>query len=103
MSKYAPSPWYLNKIGYGTVYLVHKFIETETGRSICGVWNPDDLNIKENEERNANVKLLLAAPDLLEALKSILASEYDCEFNRFQISLTQVQIDKAKAAIAKAE
>ncbi len=57
------------------------------------------LNLLESEERNANAKLIAAAPELLEALqfcKSVLEAQ-----GLFDLSEQQA-FDKAKAAISKA-
>jgi hypothetical protein len=104
MSKHTPTPWHLNRLDESTLYLAHEFVETETGRSICGMWNPEDLNIKDSDERKANAKLILAAPDLLEALKDILICFNDNADQQPHLGqLTENQINKAKEAVAKAE
>ena len=50
----------------------------------------------ETESREANARLIAAAPDLLEALKSLVANLAEGDF------ISETRIDAARAAIAKA-
>ena len=83
MSKHTPGPWR---------ELVTR-IDDANGYQICHL----DLHGKSEAERDANRRLIAAAPDLLEALKEALDV---CIWPSRALSDIH---DKASAAIAKAE
>jgi len=80
VSKHTPGPW----------IEVGRYIETE-GHIICEMFSAGS-----REERDANQRLIAAAPDLLEALKDVMERLVD----RHEADESAV---KARAAIAKAE
>jgi hypothetical protein len=90
MSGYTKGPW---KICYDGQ------IDSSDGKFICAFrW---DSFREINESNNAaNARLIAAAPDLLEALKFALHRLEAVESPVFSV---RHAIDKAKAAIAKAE
>ena len=71
MNKFTPGPW---KVRGQAGYTGHG-VNDSTGRSVCSV--PSNGN-RNHEERNANVALLAAAPELLEALKMALDASMNC-------------------------
>jgi len=82
MSKHTPGPWVYENYG-GTV---HVFLDNEYGTpSICKLLSFD---------KNANARLIAAAPELLEALERVKATGV------FLGAITQEMVD---AAIAKAK
>jgi hypothetical protein len=104
MSKYTPGPWYA-RLG--------PFNYTNSGQRPIMSGPDDDLNAKQialvstqaerkrstrydapDEERDANARLLAAAPDLLDALRRVMA---EADFG------DETLADQCHAAIAKAE
>lgn len=56
-----------------------------------------------NEEMDANARLIAAAPELLEALQSLIAVEPTASgCKAFELMVTGKDMDRARAAIAKA-
>ncbi len=90
MSKHTPGPWYA--VGYWV----------EHGDSVADICTCDPAAIEQEHlgrtsaEIEANARLIAAAPDLLEALKSMPQSmaATDDDLMRW--------VEKARAAIAKA-
>ena len=64
---HTPRPWHIHRHGYESMYQAWEFIESEYGSPIAGIWDPTGTS-----EQFANARLIAAAPDLLEALESIL-------------------------------
>ena len=93
-AKHTPVPWILVPQGNGSYIVAHEF-ETQNQmhpkglRLICTVFARGD-SLKEDIE---NARLIAAAPELLEALKEVVAIS-DRKHNAW---------DKAKTVIAKAE
>lgn len=57
--------------GYETTYVVHEFIEGPDRAPICGLWNPDRTpDERMDASQDANARLIVAAPELLEALRT---------------------------------
>ncbi len=97
MAQHTPGPWHLGAKFVGTVdgYSVQGFPISAQGQSICRVHAGHILGFG-NED--ANARLIAAAPDLLAALKALLAYE-DAEEGFFLSGDTEA----ARAAITKAE
>lgn len=98
MSKHTPGPWMVD-----TNFRGEQFVQagnTEDGIqpfgscSCCGEY----IYGYNQEEREANARLIAAAPDLLEALKSLLCVDY-----RSWDNSAQEKWEAASAAVAKAE
>ena len=89
MSKHTPGPWaYENYRG-----TVHVFIDNEGGTpSICKLVGND---------KDANARLIAAAPDLLEALEYYV--EKVADLSRYGVMIETSLREKAEAAIAKAK
>jgi hypothetical protein len=86
MSKHTPGPWTAQSNGH------YGFIIEHEGSSIAAVWG-QKINMNATPlPASANACLIAAAPDLLEALKGVIAVA-DRKTNEF---------DAARAAIAKA-
>jgi hypothetical protein len=101
MSKHTPGPW---KIDVGA--------RTKTARGISAqtrnIVNFNGLSAPSSTQTAANARLIAAAPDLLEALRSFAAAAYPVAeainkrgHNWSEAYLDQV-LDTARAAIAKA-
>ena len=58
-------------------------------------WSGPHLDCGENEEGEANARLIAAAPELVEALKEL----YDASFGAY---VSAGEIDRARAALEKA-
>ncbi len=90
MSKHTPGPWFAKREGFSTVY-----VEARIGGgwvqevAACG---PTEAG---QEQQEANARLIAAAPELLEALQSVLNSCLDSQ------GLADAY-KQARAAIAKA-
>jgi len=85
--KHTPGPWDWMAVGANASGGHHLYIIDAANRKICACWG-------KAEEKEANARLLAAAPDLLEALQEIV---------RPTKILGGSALDKARAAIAKAE
>jgi hypothetical protein len=90
MSKHTPGPWF-HKTDFGQVGSV----ETADGDVIA---QAQSLGPLDHERRNANARLIAAAPDLLAALKLVLE-----DAREFFPTVSAQAITAAEAAIAKAE
>jgi hypothetical protein len=90
--KHTPSPWYIDP-----------FEEGCDGIGVCaqgkGVVADVDSDYCELDEFKANAQLIAAAPELYEALKSILG----CQAFTCDCGIPEEVFDSAEAAIAKAE
>lgn len=80
---HTPGPWETSHDGHGGIYVGDK-----NGRQVGFV--------SLRSEQEANARLIAAAPELLEALRDLLA-DYDGSIEPGESAL----IDKARAAIAK--
>ena len=94
MSTHTPGPW--TEVG--------RYIETDE-YTICEMFSP-----RTREERDANQRLIAAAPELLEALKALTVAvtfaDPPKEFNGALCHEARVPVgfvDAARAAIKKAE
>ncbi|HGD3582188.1 TPA: hypothetical protein ACI4GT_002922 [Enterobacter hormaechei] len=98
--KHTPGPWFIKPVSNATVEGNLNIIQTEssTGKgyhvSYSASWdNNEDAKI----EAQANAKLIAAAPDLLEALQSIIELQ-----TRGYVVLGDKYTGMARAAISKA-
>ena len=87
MSKHTPGPW---RYMAGT----HSHYDSE-GKAIARVYGPRGIDCSR---RDANARLIAAAPDLLEALKGMLSRTDGQAIYNFM----EPQREAARAAIAKA-
>lgn len=85
-AKHTPGPWHLIKNGPAT-----------SSVSASGQWIAT-LSTRNNIER-ANARLIAAAPELLAALKYMVAAQA----MRWDAADRRVSLEQASAAIAKAE
>ena len=93
MSKHTPGPWEFRKDGY--VYSV------ATGERVCSPHStlPESRKVSDHiKDLKQNARLIAAAPDLLEALKS-LENDFGCRGDGWP----DPRWNAARAAIAKAE
>ena len=69
----------------------HSNIVASDGQNICAVWTPPGLNICGNRpqpqdiEREANARLISAAPEILTALEAIQANPNDPSAHRIAL------------------
>jgi hypothetical protein len=85
--KHTPGPWNYDRSGYS--------LYVNSGRELVTALSMDGKRLETSE---ANARLIAAAPDLLEALKSVIAwldAPDESAFSDSQLAL-------ARAAIAKA-
>ena len=80
-TKHTPGPWVIGKRDHDVV-----MVDTASGTAICDVYG-------ESDDRPANARLIAAAPDLLAALKGVIAVA----------DRNTVEFDAARAALAKAQ
>lgn len=92
MSTHTPGPWEIGRTNGGKV----KIYAAGRGDDWSKWWIAQPLSARP-KERDANARLIAAAPDLLKALKDVL--EYMPSITAFQ----RERIRRAEAAIAKAE
>ena len=95
MSKHTPGPWLIAEsvVSRHAVTNMRRIRSKNEGLehgAVCDVYG-----IQDGSEASANARLIAAAPDLLDALKTII-EDIDSEFG------TDCDYNKARAAIAKA-
>lgn len=83
-TKWTPGPWYETKSG--------GFIRGEKGRPVASVYG-DDPECERDERMDANCALIVAAPDLYDAL---------CDMVSDHESISHGTLDFARRALAKA-
>lgn len=89
MSKHTPGPWGRHRVGYnGSRYYI---MSARRGGDFVIAEVPTDRNYKH--QALANAYLIAAAPDMLAALKAVVAVA----------DRSTVEFDAARAALAKAE
>lgn len=88
MSNFQAGPWIKNN--YGELIAAN-------GKQV-GVWNLGIAHIYRSDEAEANVRLIAAAPDLLEALRMVVGMLQHKAVTPLEMRV----IDMAKEAIAKA-
>lgn len=105
MSEHTPGPWTirfgLNVMGKDVRYPSQERLVANAGGHANNIWNE-----QVTAENEANARLIAAAPDLLEALKEILAAgeSYVDSADEVKAMLRFGRAnDAARAAIAKAE
>lgn len=90
-STHTPAPW---KIFWGN-YTHFATINKDTNKRICAIEIKDN---KEIDEQTANVRLMAAAPELLDALEladDVLRAITENHGSKYDGSLTQIQIADA--------
>ena len=99
MSEYTPGPWTVNKDGTQV-----RTVERHDGH---WVWVASMVGGATRAEREANARLIAAAPELLEALRqahnSLSEAQYELGGQRGVEARAQYAIEAAQAAITKAE
>jgi len=100
MSKHTPGPWYSLK---DTLHEGQYFVRVQTyGYAPLATVRGDKRSTLKQSE--ANARLISAAPDLLEALKSLLwyVDQLEMVVYSADDNGTHEEVAKAKAAMAKA-
>ena len=93
MTQHTPGPWTVAKAGYGALWAGPAQIP-HPGR--------DAIRLDEKlAQREADARLIAAAPDLLAALQDLLAQAQDCRDSTFRAFAAPAMAD-ARAAIARA-
>lgn len=95
MNEHTPGPW--NNYQGDDIYCVYD----QSGKKICTV-EPVDIvgwNAVYRAEAEANESLIVAAPELLDALEEMVISFAQFEIYEYQGDA----LEKARAAIAKAK
>lgn len=94
---YTPGPWDLQEVrtSIGRAFRIGSGDMLTAGPGCCIVY--DDYPGNLDNQRAANARLISAAPDLLEALKNLVAI-YDDEFG-----IVAPEMDAARAALSKAD
>ena len=96
MSKHTPGPWQTDQAEHDAPY---QDIRIHAGKgSICSVWIDDAPLHDYNAEQRANARLIAAAPELLEALRTAV-DHLEGMPDQEDVAACVV---KARAAIAKA-
>jgi len=91
-TKHTPAPWFVD----------YPNVSTQKGNHICRF---DVSNFIPEERKQANARLIAAAPCLLSALKRLVAAEDATigEFEEPQINELESAMDEALEIISKAE
>ena len=102
MNKHTPGPW-------RTIESTNTTMRTVVGPDFPGQGYIADVNLcrtndAQDVDGEANARLIAAAPELLEALKQLLAMQIDCDGITVKITDYHChQTRQAQAAINKAE
>ena len=89
MNKHTPGPWKLRQT----------FNDDDCSHEIDGI-----ALVFRSEQANANARLIAAAPELLEALKLVVAYDEGNHIDGLEMMLAYSKaLDAVRAAIAKAE
>ena len=101
MNKFTPAPWVLGgEEGDGEGGSGHIYCDYSSGSAVAICFGDAlPFSIFSREEEIANAKLISAAPDLLDALKSVL---YQFVPLKAALEIENLAIKKAHAAIQKA-
>lgn len=97
MSKYTPGPWVLEN--RGCKYIVSKPGDGYITRDVCRL----DGSTMSAFAQEANARLIAAAPELLEALRGLLALDKEHHQRGHDDEDICQEVQAARAAIAKAE
>jgi len=101
MTEYTPGPWFIEDDVAIMANVDDKDIQlcimAETRASTDSPMH--ELCKRVRAQRSANIHLIAAAPDLLEACKAFVIAWEKC----LQLEKTDIALRMAKAAIAKAE
>ena len=92
MTKHTPGPWKTSAMAPGIVY---READGKRDELVCTAYRRND------DEHNANARLIASAPDLLVTLRELLADCTDTDGGLLRP--THYVVDRARAAIAKAE
>lgn len=99
-TKYTPGPWFVK---YGcTIYGSDRYFVAVSEGVGCQHAEQDDNGLSINrseEEADANIRLIAAAPELLDALESLVALGLRQEFREFE---KWEEVEFARYVIAKA-
>lgn len=95
---YTPGPWEAPEVGAGCLFRVCKV----GGATICDIYCVGKDGKVDLDQSDANARLIAAAPDLLEAVKRLLAPE-SIGYIRRRDEIAGPIFSSLIAAIAKAE
>lgn len=99
--KHTPGPWTTDKADHDAPYQDIK-IKAGKHHTVCTVWIDDAPVHDFNSLQEANARLIAAAPDLLEALRKVVAL-WDHHASAHGDGIIYPLHEAARAAIAKAE
>lgn len=100
MGEHTKGPWSINKHG---AIVGGEFVQYANGSGQSQLAMATGAHNISDEERNANARLIAAAPELLDLARAILtATERDLIANTTHCDSVGVLYDAAKAVIAKA-
>ena len=97
-TKFTPGPWTVDDDCNGPYALGHDGIMVAD----CGIFTVP-RGARTEETNAANVKLIVAAPDLYEACKIAATAEIFGADGIIDLDVLEIVIDAARAAIAKVE
>lgn len=95
---HTPGPWTIGNPIFSGPYYIMVGGHTEIARVSDAPATSSDYYIKNHDEREANARLIAAAPDLLAALQDFVWRGKDME----AMGIDSGDMAKARAAIAKA-
>lgn len=106
MSKHTPGPWAVRRWSWPTQVegSIHQVISADSfPTAFVPAWDkPEPGEVEAGDEARANARLIAAAPELLEACK-LIVSAFDALKPASAARNEPLQINAARAAIAKAE
>jgi hypothetical protein len=97
MSKHTPGPWQVMDSFYPSI----KEVFGASFKISCVMW-ATDLTEEDYQQRSADLRLIAAAPDLLEALQSAERAMSNKHFAAEVLAHDSVVREMIRAAIAKA-
>ena len=102
MSTHTPGPWTVHNSPTGIDVTVTAFTPINHNPiSVARVYGPGPLS-RATDTRNANARLIAAAPDLLHQLKEVVFAYHDESKTSLEIRM-QAALEGVAVAIAKAE
>ena len=97
MSNHTPGPWYFHEQGSACFYAITHFKEKRN--SVDWLLSLQHNGEQLLEEERANMRLIAAAPELLEALDKLLAATVD-EDLKYGIGLTEAEEEARSLALS---
>ena len=109
MSKHTPGPWSVGEVSHKKQRVdidsrsYDEFMDNQRWTGLARTYGCEDYPEKGSEAMMANARLIAAAPELLEALRGMLALDEEHHQRGHCDDDVCAEVRKARAAIAKAK